>query len=70
VAVFNGRGWILQRQPAGAPPPEKWPTKLPDWEWLYGTLRLTDSDRIEYSVPEGVIAVYRPVDKSRLGGCE
>ena len=67
LAVFNGKGWILEREPAGAPPPEKWPTQ-PDW--LYGTLRLTDSNRIEYSVPEGVIGIYRPVDASRLGSCE
>lgn len=67
LAVFNGTGWILERSPAGAPPPETWP-RQPDW--LYGTLRLTDSNRIEYSVPEGVIGIYRPVEKSRLGSCE
>lgn len=67
LGVFNGRAWILEQEPAEAPPPETWPSK-PDW--LNGTLRLTESNRIEYSVPGGVIAIYRPVDRSRLGVCD
>jgi hypothetical protein len=67
LGVFNGRAWILGREPRDAPPSETWPRQ---WDFIYGTLRLTDSNRIEYSVPGGVIGIYRPVDKSRFGSCD
>jgi hypothetical protein len=67
LGVFNEKAWILEREPAGAPSPETWPTQ-PDR--VYGTLRLTDLNRIEYSIPGGVIAIYRPVDKTRLRECD
>lgn len=69
LGEFNGKVWLLESEPADAPDWRSWVAQYD--QHLYGTLRLVRPDRIEYSVPDGVVAFYAPTGSNRfLGGCD
>lgn len=72
LGEFNGRVWELIEDRSESIPGEPW-TNPSDWnawgEELYGTLTLVEDDRIEYSVPGGVLGVYAPVENPEQRFC-
>jgi hypothetical protein len=68
LGKFNGKMWVLESQPSDTPPRETWPIAYD--QYLYGTLRLVASDRIEYSIPQGVVGVYAPSKSEVSFACD
>lgn len=62
---FNGTYWSLHEVPSGAAREADWPVAQ---QTIFGHVMLTDSDTIEYQMPDGqVIGIYRPSNAEPVG---